>query len=140
MLGWAAFLFWRHCHTMQASLKKTLLLIAIAGISASLFMAPFCGFLFKCGCSWLWTTAGDHCNIHHVMPPHCPWCSYGYVGYFLPLVGFASGQSMAGVLLLRSTGNLLLSILATLLCFFAVGLLMGIITLTLVNYPHFIFS
>jgi hypothetical protein len=62
------------------------------------------------------------------------------VGYFLPLVGFVASQSLAGLLVLRSTGNLLLSIVVALLCFLAVGLLMGLVTLTLVDYPHFIFS
>jgi hypothetical protein len=125
---------------MQPSLQKSLLVICIAAISTSLFMAPFCGFMFKCGCSWLWTTAAAHCNIHHAAPPHCPWCSYGYLGYFLPMVGFIAGQSLAGLLVLRSTGNLLLSIVVALVCFLAVGLLMGLVTLTLVDYPHFIFS
>jgi hypothetical protein len=56
------------------------------------------------------------------------------------MLGFVAGQSLAGLLVLRSTGNLLLSIVVALVCFLAVGLLMGLVTLTLVDYPHFIFS
>ena len=57
--------------------KRFLLLAAVALVSASVLMPPVCNLLFKCGCSWLWTTAAAHCNIHNAAPPHCPWCSHG---------------------------------------------------------------
>jgi hypothetical protein len=41
----------------------------------SVFFLPFCGFVFGCGCSFLWSGALSHCNIHNPIPPNCPWCS-----------------------------------------------------------------
>jgi hypothetical protein len=41
----------------------------------SVFFLPFCGFMFGCGCSFLWSGALSHCNIHNPIPPDCPWCS-----------------------------------------------------------------
>jgi hypothetical protein len=123
---------------MRMTTKTACLLLGIAVVTASLLMTPFCGFMFRCGCSWIWTTAAAHCNIHHSMPPHCPWCSYGDIGYFLPYAGFIIGQALAGILVLRFTGKLALSVIVTILALVPVGLLMGVLTLALVDYPLFI--
>jgi hypothetical protein len=120
--------------------KPDLLILVIAFISAALFMAPFCGVIFKCGCSWLWTTAATQCNVHHSSPPHCPWCSHGKMGYYLPFVGLVVAQALTGVLLLRRTHQLFLSILATLAALVPTGLLMGALTLIFIDYPLFILT
>ena len=125
---------------MRPTRRATLLIIGIAAISASLLMAPFCGFMFRCGCSWLWTTADSYCNIHGAHPPHCPWCSHGTVGSYLPWTGFIIAQSLVGIFTLRFSGKLVLAAILTLLTFAPIGLLMGFLTLKFVNYPHFIFN
>ena len=51
--------------TLSLGSKRFLLLVAVAVVSASVLMPPVCNLLFKCGCSWLWTTAAAHCNIHN---------------------------------------------------------------------------
>ena len=119
--------------------KSFLILLTTAIVTASVFMPPVCNLLFKCGCSYLWTTAAQHCNVHHSLPPHCPWCSHGNVGYYVPFFGFILGQFLAGFLILRLTGNLLLAASATVFSMLVVGLLMGYITILLVDYPHFVF-
>lgn len=123
---------------MLPSGKKTLVLGTIAVLSASVLMPPVCHLLFSCGCSWLWTTAAAHCNIHNTAPPHCPWCSYGNAGYYLPYAGFIVGQLVAGWITLSLTGRLVLAGIVTLLAILPVGVLMGALTIQLVDYPHFI--
>ena len=126
--------------TLSLSSERILLLAAVAVVSASILMPPVCNLLFKCGCSWLWTTAAAHCNVHNPAPPHCPWCSHGASGYYLPYVGFIVGQFVAGAFVFRFTGRLVLAVLMTVAAILPVGYLMGLVTLQLVHYPHLIFS
>ena len=137
MLEWAAF-FFGVAMILSIKFKPFLLLAGVAIVSASVLMTPVCNLLFKCGCSWLWTTAAAHCNIHRATPPHCPWCSHGALGYYLPYVGFIVGQLVAGALVFRFTGRLVLAVLITLAAILPVGYLMGVVTLKLVHYPPFI--
>ena len=120
--------------------RRFFLLAVVAVVSASVLMPPVCNLLFKCGCSWLWTTAAAHCNIHNAAPPHCPWCSHGALGYYLPYAGFILGQFLAGALALRFTGHLVLAVLMTVVAILPVGYLMGLVTFRLVHYPYLIFS
>ena len=138
MLEWAAFFFGPM--TLSLSSKRILLLAAVAVVSASVLMPPVCNLLFKCGCSWLWTTAAAHCNVHNSAPPHCPWCSHGGLGYYLPYAGFIVGPFVAGAFFFRFTGHLVLAVLITVAAILPVGYLMGLVTLRLVHYPHWIFS
>lgn len=126
--------------THSLTRNRILLLTALAVVSASVSMPPVCDLLFKCGCSWLWTTAAAHCNVHNTAPPHCPWCSHGASGYYLPYAGFILGQIMAGVFVFRFTGQMWLALLTTVAAILPVGYLMGLVTLRLVRYPYFIFS
>jgi hypothetical protein len=123
---------------MSAGNKRYLLLMAIAVVSASVLMPPICNLLFQCGCSWPWTTAAAHCNIHHPLPPHCPWCSHGNLGYYLPYSGFIVGQLGCGLVALQLTRRLIPAAIVTLIAILPVGLFMGAITVALVDYPHFI--
>ena len=139
MLEWAAF-FLVLMFKLPLGSKRFLLLAAVAVVSASVLMPPVCNLVFKCGCSWLWTTAAAHCNIHNAAPPHCPWCNHGALGYYLPYAGFIAGQLLVGALALRFTGHLVLAVLMTVVAILAVGYLMGLVTLRFVHYPHLIFS
>ena len=121
------------------ALRKTLIIATVATISVSVLMPPVCNLLFSCGCSWLWTSAAAHCNVHNPAPPHCPWCSHGALGYYLPYGGFIIGQYFAGALVFRLTGRLALAVLTTVGAILPVGYLMGLITVRLVPYPHLIF-
>src|SRR5947208_3301907 len=135
MLEWAAF-FYPMTRSLRS--KPILLLAAVTVVSASVLMPPVCNLLFKCGCSWLWTTAAAHCNVHNSALPHCPWCSHGAVGYYLPYAGFIVGQFVAGAFVFWFTGRLVLAVLSTVAVILPVGYLMGLVTLRFVHYPHLI--
>ena len=115
--------------------KRILLLAALAVVSASILMPPVCNLLFKCGCSWLWTTSAAHCNVHNSAPPHCPWCSHGALGYYLHYAGFIVGPFLVGVFVLGFTGQMWLALLTTVAAILPVGYLMRFATLMLVPYP-----
>jgi hypothetical protein len=113
-------------------------LVLLAAVSTMTFMAPLCGFMFKCGCVWNWAGADSHCNIHHALPPHCPWCAHGKLGYALPMVGLTLGQFTGGLVTLRLSGKLALSGLATVLSILPVAFVLGYLTILLTSYPYFL--
>jgi hypothetical protein len=121
--------------------KRTLcviILLIVAAVGTMTFMAPLCGFMFKCGCVWNWAGASRLCNIHQPSPPHCPWCAHGKLGYMLPLLGLTLGQFGGGLVTLRLSGKLFLAALATVLSILPVGFLLGWITILLTSYPYFL--
>jgi hypothetical protein len=36
---------------------------------------PYCGLLFRCGCTWPWAGGWAGCNFHNPAGPRCPWCN-----------------------------------------------------------------
>jgi hypothetical protein len=46
----------------------------ILGMILSVFLLPFCGWVFGCGCSFLWSGGVSHCSIYDAARPDCPWC------------------------------------------------------------------
>jgi hypothetical protein len=120
--------------------RHVIILVLLTAISTMTFMAPLCGFMFKCGCVWNWAGAANHCNIHNPLPPHCPWCAHGNLGFILPAVGLTLGQFVSGLLALRLSGRLALSALAAVLSILPVGFFLGYLTILLTPYPHFLAS
>ncbi len=114
------------------------ILLLLAVVSTMAFMTPLCGFLFKCGCVWLWAGADSHCNIRHSSPPHCPWCAHGKLGYVLPLVGLTLGQFGSGLFTLRKSGRVVLSGFAAIISILPVGFALGYLTILLTSYPYFL--
>jgi hypothetical protein len=53
---------------------KTFIAPAIVLVVAIVGAHPFCNLAFHCGCDLLALAA--RCNIHHAVPPHCPWCAH----------------------------------------------------------------
>ncbi len=132
-------LFFCESLLMMASPRRRIIILGLlACTSASLLMPPLCHWLFQCGCSWLWTLAATQCNVHNSLPPHCPWCSHGNAGYYLPYLGFIFGQFACGWAVLRFTRIFWLAVTATLVSIFPIGALLGIVTVNLVQYPYFI--
>lgn len=41
------------------------------------FHNPYCGLLFRCGCTWNWAGGWTKCNVHNPTGPRCPWCDAG---------------------------------------------------------------
>jgi hypothetical protein len=50
----------------------------------SIFFINFCATIFACGCTWLWSGADAHCNVHRADGRHCPWCAQGIVASVIP--------------------------------------------------------
>ncbi len=47
-----------------------------AVVFAAVFVTPYCGYLFECGCTWPWAGLDAHCNIYDAYAEHrCPWCT-----------------------------------------------------------------
>lgn len=40
-----------------------------------IFHNPFCGVIFRCGCTWPWAGGWSNCNVHNASGPKCPWCN-----------------------------------------------------------------
>ncbi len=116
---------------------EKMILATVVLIGSAVVMAPFCGWIFACGCSWLWTTAGRLCNIHQAASLHCPWCSHGTFGMIAPLAGFFVGAFFTGSFVLRTWRSLPLALGVSLVTLFPLGVLMGWITVRIVRYPHF---
>src|SRR5918996_615143 len=63
-----------HVMNLKMFLQKFKVEIVSLGL-ISIFFLSFCGFVFGCGCSFLWSGGLSHCNIHNPLPPNCPWCT-----------------------------------------------------------------
>src|SRR5262249_22236657 len=118
--------------------------LAILGVAAvggnMLFIAPRCGFLFKCGGGWDLGGADKYCNVHHPLPPHCPWCAHGTMGFILPMVGLTLGQFGGGLIARRLGASVVIALLITPLSIIPAGVFLGFLTVLLSSYPHFFLS
>jgi len=54
-----------------------------------IFHNKYCGFLFRCNCTWNWDGGWDGCNVHNPHGPRCPWCGAGNP----PTPGFTATNS-----------------------------------------------
>ena len=71
-----------------------------AGLSmlvfTALFVTPYCGYLFECGCTWPWAGLDADCNIHQAHAEHrCPWCVSLEAGGVSMLVLFGASMIAA---------------------------------------------
>jgi hypothetical protein len=65
----------------------------LAWLFTAVFVTPWCGLAFGCGCTWLWAGTARFCNIHHATGAHCPWCLHGTAAFLLTAAGIALAQS-----------------------------------------------
>jgi hypothetical protein len=110
-------------------------LVLCALAAAALY--PFCGLVFRCGCTAIWMTAASHCNVHHATGPHCPWCEHpglGTVGLFLTLVI----QALLYVTVLQRSRSAATAGFASVLSFPPAALLAALLTWLPTDYPHFL--
>ena len=112
------------------------ILLLAAGVSL-LFIVNLCDALFQCGCRSWWNGGARYCNIHQPDTPYCPWCSFGWWGFVVPIgtiflaqtgIAFAPGK-------LSWRNRLLLSLLS----FPVVGALVGLVFAWVTRYPVFLF-
>jgi hypothetical protein len=112
-------------------------LIALAAV----FVVPLCGWIYQCGCTFLWAGAERYCNIHHAEGPHCPWCvaggdplpatALGFLLFAPPAVAIHWFNKRPGV----STPKLFV---AGLLTFLLAAIISGYIFKVIYDYPHFL--
>lgn len=63
--------------------------LAVCAAVTTVFFINFCSLLYGCGCTFLWSGAAAHCNIHAATGRHCPWCVAGEAtqrGIYLSMV------------------------------------------------------
>ncbi len=120
------------------NLKLWVVILVTITITA-VFLLPFCGFMYQCGCTFFWSGAADQCNIHQAGVPHCPWCvKRNPVVMALPFLVIFAGQGFSiyhfrkkykfGVLELIVVG---------LLVFLILGVLNGYVFKLMDGYPYF---
>lgn len=80
-----AFLFTHH--------KKISALITL--VIALIILAPLCGWLFQCGCTWPWAGLDKNCNVHLNQQHQCPWCSSFIFGYLITTLSIFVGTAVA---------------------------------------------
>ena len=86
--------FWAFCHkcadtdaeearndsaTFKGKIAKTSCEVVLMGAFVYgfdwLIHVPFCDFLYKCGCTYIFDGGWDDCNVHNTSgAPKCPWC------------------------------------------------------------------
>jgi len=123
---------------MRSRGRHVIAALVLCGLAAAA-LYPFCGLVFRCGCTAMWLTADAHCNVHRPTGPHCPWCEHpglGTVGLVLTLV-------FQGLLYLRVFGrsrSATASGFAAVVFFPLAALLAALLTWLPTDYPHFMGS
>ena len=59
----------------------------------SVSVLGFCDLVYTCGCRAAWAGAAEACNMHQALGPHCPWCSYGFLGGAIPFAAILLVQA-----------------------------------------------
>ncbi len=111
----------------------------ISAAITAVFLLPFCGFMYKCGCTFLWSGAADGCNIHQANTVHCPWCvKRNPVLMALPFLVIFAGQGFSIYHFKRKCKfGVLKLIVVGLLVFLILGVLSGYIFKLMDGYPYF---
>ncbi len=108
------------------------------GVFTFVFITPLCGFIFRCGCTWLWSGAVSCCNINHPQTPNCPWCTASErVFLFLPGVIVFLGQIKIVSKVTNRFGKPT-GFISGLAAFVILGILVGFIYNLNVDYPYFL--
>ncbi|NIR52217.1 hypothetical protein GWO09_28370 [candidate division KSB1 bacterium] len=103
-------------------------------------MVPFCGFIYKCGCTFLWSGAVQHCNIYQEGVPHCPWCEAGsnWVLAPLPVLVILGGQGILLYLFSKKPSATYRRLFGLgIIAFFVLGSIMGYVFKLIYDYPYF---
>lgn len=89
----------------------------------AVFLTPYCGLIFHCGCRQLWDGGARHCNINNELSPHCPFCNHGMTGGNLVRVSIFGAEAIALALALgRNWSWLRLTVLVPIVFLLAVAI------------------
>ena len=120
-------------------LWEYILIIGTAAFFGWLFITPYCGQLFQCGCSWPHPigTGLDKCNIHNSHGPYCPWChdSPILVGIFVTF-GIPFVYSITWIFLRWKQVRLWLRPITGFATALLYGFLLALIFAAADHYPH----
>ncbi|RMF64116.1 MAG: hypothetical protein D6743_09750 [Calditrichaeota bacterium] len=119
--------------------RNTVVAIFVSAAITVVFLLPFCGFMYKCGCTYLWAGSAETCNIHLSGVAHCPWCvRRNPVLMVLPFVVILAGQGFSIHLLSRRYHLSLLQLLVVgIAVFLLLGALNGYVFKVWDDYPYF---
>ena len=123
--------------------KKTA--FVFTSVIVSILVTPLCGFLFDCGCTWLWSGLDSKCNFHQHNAVHkCPWCALSITGWLSVGLSIASGAFVAvsplSILGDSVRNESFIRILLGTMTFLCVAVLTGWLAAELQNYPLGIFG
>ena len=76
---------------MRAVTRQQKWVALIAVTFTSVFFINYCDLVFQCGCTFLWSGADAHCNVHHG-PKRCPFCAIGWTGQLLVWLSMIAPQ------------------------------------------------
>lgn len=121
--------------------KRILMAAAISIAFTIVFILPLCGWMFQCGCSFLWLEGYGYaqCNIHQPGVPHCPWCvERNSLLMALPFLFIIGAQGLViGYFSTRYRLSLPVLLALGVLTFFIIGIATGYWFKTLDGYPYF---
>ncbi len=117
----------------MTAMKNTAVL-AGAWIVSLLFVHNLCNLIFRCGCAAPWAGADRRCNVHHLLPPHCPWCSHGLAGFLWVPAVILVAEAVA-IFGLRKRG-LIIQVLGAGASYFVIGAAAGLVSALLDGYPR----
>jgi len=104
---------------------------------------PYCGLLFRCGCTWLWEGGIARCNIYDGATPNCPWCVAPPWAAWIPVWGTPTLMALAASALLwtqRGLQGTMRATAAALLLFFGVNFLITLGFRAATGYPYFVWT
>jgi len=140
--------------TLKKWIKLIVELVFVVGLSiawSEIIMLPFCNFLFRCGCTWMWKGGIKDCNIYKT-GPHCPWCIASSSVAWIPqwgsmLMMVAVAMAVRAIWLQKTQQSetkqmIVLRYLAMLsagiIAFFTFGTIVGWAFKVQMSYPHFL--
>jgi hypothetical protein len=120
------------------NLKLWVVILITIAVTA-VFLLPFCGVMYQCGCTFLWSGAADQCNIHEAAGPHCPWCVKRNPALMaLPFLVIFAGQGFSMYHFKKKYKfGVLELIVVGLLVFLILGVLNGYAFKLMDSYPYF---
>lgn len=113
--------------------------LVFGGLFAVATALRMCALIFGCGCTWSWSGAASHCNIHTPGVPHCPFCVMGSAGLLYVVLPVLIAQASLLYLARRRFGRRLPTSLLAVLAGYAGGTaLAGFVSALAYRYPYFL--
>jgi len=106
-------------------------------LASGLMAYPLCHVLYRCGCAAPWSGGDSACNVHGPSGPRCPWCEHRALGA-AAFGGIVVAQGAVFELARRRGAGLVLAAVVSASSFAAAGPLVGALSWSVTDYPHFV--